>query len=291
MVTNVKCPTCGQVCRLDDNVPRHEARCPKCLSQFPAAPPPEPSLLERAANAEPAPGGGTPPNRTMLAEPERMIRYTCPRCKKSLESPVSFAGQKLNCPDCNQRIQVPQPSTPPPAAPVNKTILATEEPAVAAAPPSIPVPPPPAPLVPTLKAVIREERDEPPPRASVARESCLECGIDITNRSRVQTCPDCGSLFCSAACFRDHNKNAHATKKKKSRRREDDDDDRDRRPRKVEECRNCGTSRRPIVTTAISDSGWITFVILLIFFFPLCWIGLLMTETRVKCSECGARIS
>src|SRR4051812_23054118 len=43
-----------------------------------------------------------PPNRTVLAQIEAMIRYTCPRCKKSLESPASFAGQKLNCPDCNQ---------------------------------------------------------------------------------------------------------------------------------------------------------------------------------------------
>ncbi len=290
MVTNVKCPTCGQMCRLPENMPAGEARCPKCLSLFPAAPPPAPSILERAASAEPALGGSTPPNRTMLAEPERMIRYTCPRCKKSLESPVNFAGQKLNCPDCNQRIQVPQPSTPAPAAPVNKTILAEEEPAATAAPPPVPIPPPPAPLVPTLIAVTREIRDEPPPKkAAEPRESCLECGVDITNRARVQTCPDCGSLFCSAACFRDHNKNAHATKKK-SRRRDDDDDDRDRRRDPVE-CRNCGTSRRPIATTAISEGGWIMFVVLLILFFPLCWIGLLMTETRVKCSECGARIS
>jgi DNA-directed RNA polymerase subunit RPC12/RpoP len=249
-------------------------------------------MLDRAPNGEPAAAGGTPPNRTMLAEPERMVRYTCPRCKKSLESPASFAGQKLNCPDCNQRIQVPQPSTPAPVAPVNKTILAEEVPAATAAPPPAPPPPPPAPIVPTLKAVVKSDDEEPPSRRSERRESCLECGIDITDRARVQTCPDCGSLFCSAACFRDHNKNAHDTKKK-SRRRDDDDDDRDRdrHPRRVEECRNCGTSRRPITTTAISDGGWITFVLLLIFFFPLCWIGLLMTETRVKCSECGSRIS
>ena len=208
-----------------------------------------------------------------------MIRYTCPRCKKSLESPASFAGQKLNCPDCNRRLQLPRPSASPPQ-PLNKTILAAEEAPQAAAPPPAaraprpPLPPPPAPaalykaveLIPDVLEVAGDgspRTDSPPARG---REYCLECGVDVTQQSRVQSCPDCGSLLCSARCSREHRYHAHPPKHQS-------------RPRYVE-CRYCGSPERPYYTTVITDGGWITFAVLLLLFFPLCWIGLLMTETR-----------
>jgi DNA-directed RNA polymerase subunit RPC12/RpoP len=200
-----------------------------------------------------------------------MIRYSCPRCKKSLESPASFAGQKLNCPDCNQRLQIPQPSTPPPVPAVNKTILATEEPA--ATPTSRPprLPPPVVPPVPVPSVELVEET-----APATRQESCLECGTDITRRARVQTCPDCGSLFCSAGCYRDHHKHAHGRKQKK-------------RSRPIE-CDRCGSTEPPYARTQISQAGWITFALLLIFFFPLFWVGLLITETEWRCRDCGARL-
>jgi DNA-directed RNA polymerase subunit RPC12/RpoP len=199
-----------------------------------------------------------------------MIRYSCPRCKKSLESPVSFAGQKLHCPDCNQRLQIPQPSTPPPP-PVNKTILATEEPAAPAAHRS-PLPEPPA--VPEVVEVVEEAPSRRAPAPSGRREICLECGADVTERARVQTCSDCGSLLCSAMCYREHRYHAHSQRK--------------RRPRNA--CPYCGSMARPYYTTVISQGGWTAFFLLLVFFFPLCWIGLLMTETQMKCDDCGARL-
>jgi len=210
-----------------------------------------------------------------MAQPETMIRYTCARCKKSLESPVSFAGQKINCPDCGQRLQIPPPSAPPPP-PINKTILATEE-SAAPVPVHVPSPrPQPVPPTPILTARVSEEAPARAPAPSPARrESCLECGKDITERTRVQTCPDCGSLFCSAGCFREHDYHAHAKKAKKRRR---------------DECHRCGSTARPHEISAISQAGWITFALLLVFFFPLFWIGLLITETQVVCPDCGARL-
>ena len=206
----------------------------------------------------------------MLGEPETMIHYSCPRCKKSLESPASFAGQKMNCPDCKQRLQIPQPSSAPAVPGLNKTILATEEPPVGARPPSSRPAAPPVPPVPVPTVELVEE-------VSVARrESCLECGLDISRRSRVQTCPDCGSLFCSAGCYREHHRHAHDRKPAK-------------RPRPVE-CDECGSRVPPRVSTQISQGGWIVFIVLLFFFFPLCWIGLLMTETEYHCRDCGARL-
>ena len=276
MVANVTCPTCGHNCRLPESILGQEARCPACLNLFPVKAP-APSLLSRSASAPPAVSlSAAPPNRTLLAQPEAMIRYNCPRCKKSLESPVSFAGQKLNCPDCNQRLQIPQPPSPP-APPVNKTILATVESTAPVASPSPVVrersaSPPPVPSLKVVEEISPSAELAPPSR----RESCLECGVDVTRRSRVQTCPDCGSLFCSAACYREHHHHAHARKQKKHSR--------------FVECDYCGSTARPRTTTEISQGGWIVFALLLVFFFPLFWIGLLMTETKVMCDDCGRRL-
>ncbi len=54
-----------------------------------------------------------------------MIRFMCPRCKAVLEQPDNAAGQKMACPACNQRLQVPLPAE-------NKTVLGS---AVENAPP------------------------------------------------------------------------------------------------------------------------------------------------------------
>jgi hypothetical protein len=176
----------------------------------------------------------------------------------------------LNCPNCNQRLQIPQPTTPA-APPINKTILAAEEsgpsPAIYAPPqPSYPSQPP----IP----VLQEMAAAPPaiPTAAVRRETCLECGADLTGRDRLHTCGDCGAALCSAICQREHRYHAHSPKKR-------------RRP---EICDRCGSTARPYESTVISQAGWITFALLLVFFFPLFWIGLLMTESRIKCSDCGA---
>jgi DNA-directed RNA polymerase subunit RPC12/RpoP len=282
MPVNVKCPTCGHVCRLADDSQEQEILCPSCRSYFPRTSQSASSLLGRTPHAESAPPPATTPqNRTLLAQPEAMIRYTCPRCKKSLESPVSFAGQKLNCPGCNQRLQIPQPSTPAPP-PVNKTILATEESAVTA-PLPVPTPPPQPTSPPAVRpldtlAVVDESPSKREPERPSRRESCLECGANITGRSRVQTCSDCGSSFCSAACYREHRYYSHSRRRKKKR-----------RPEKAE-CPYCDSTARPYSTWVISQNGWIVFIILLIFFFPLCWIGLLMTDPVYRCSDCGRQL-
>lgn len=253
----VTCPNCRAYFPLPDSSGSQRSRCPNCQSDLPSA----------AEVAGPKP---LPPNRTILAEPEAMIRYSCPKCQKGLESPASFAGQKLNCPGCNQRLQIPQPAPAVVESP-NKTILATSE---GSAPPSKQSRTSKAPEVLVVEDVIEEPTA--PERQNTSRENCLECGRDVSKQRKVQTCADCGSLFCSANCYREHRYHAHDKKKKK---------------RRVDvECDFCGSTARPYIRSAITDGGWAVFFIFLIFFFPLCWIGLLMTETRVICYDCGRRI-
>jgi DNA-directed RNA polymerase subunit RPC12/RpoP len=211
--------------------------------------------------------------RTALAQPEEMVRYSCPRCKKSLESPVSLAGQKFNCTGCGQRIQIPQPPKPPEPA-VNKTMLGDVD---SLSPPPSALPAPsrgPANEVPVVQAVQQPAR----------RESCLECGRDITGRDRLLTCPDCGSLFCSSMCFRDHRAHAHPRQKKRVRARE---------RRLGFRCPFCGTEEPPYWSQEISAGGWTLFAVMLvsIVLAPLCWIGLLITEERRNCADCGMRLN
>jgi DNA-directed RNA polymerase subunit M/transcription elongation factor TFIIS len=73
----------------------------------------------------------------------------------------------------------------------------------------------------------------------------------------------------------------------------DDEDELHRKParrRKRFECPRCGSRDRPIEKSEISQTGWILFVVLLVVFWPLCFIGLFQKETYQACGECGARV-
>ena len=52
-------------------------------------------------------------------------------------------------------------------------------------------------------------------------------------------------------------------------------------------CRFCQTTYPPQMRQKISVAGWIIFAFLLLFCFPLCFIGLLMKEDYRVCSVCG----
>ncbi|HJR09648.1 MAG TPA: zinc-ribbon domain-containing protein [Pyrinomonadaceae bacterium] len=51
-------------------------------------------------------------------------------------------------------------------------------------------------------------------------------------------------------------------------------------------CPHCGSTLAPIFDRRISAAGWIVFFSLLIFCFPLCFIGLFIKEDYRKCSWC-----
>lgn len=48
-------------------------------------------------------------------------------------------------------------------------------------------------------------------------------------------------------------------------------------------CRYQGQPARSLKTTT---GGWIVFCVLLIFCFPLCWIGLTMKQQTTRCASC-----
>jgi hypothetical protein len=54
-------------------------------------------------------------------------------------------------------------------------------------------------------------------------------------------------------------------------------------------CPNCMSRFPPKIGKRISTAGWITFAVLLVFFFPLFWIGLLIKEEVQVCQTCNTK--
>jgi hypothetical protein len=55
-------------------------------------------------------------------------------------------------------------------------------------------------------------------------------------------------------------------------------------------CPHCASWAPPRVERRISTAGWIIFAVLLVFFFPLFWIGLLIKEEVQICPTCNSKI-
>ena len=56
-------------------------------------------------------------------------------------------------------------------------------------------------------------------------------------------------------------------------------------------CPYCGTAEPPVIARRISTAGWVVFASLLLFCFPLFFIGLLIKEEYRQCSWCRASLS
>jgi hypothetical protein len=56
-------------------------------------------------------------------------------------------------------------------------------------------------------------------------------------------------------------------------------------------CSGCGHLGEPEHSSRVTTDGWIKFVVLLIFCFPLCWLGLLQRETYMRCPNCGSEMT
>lgn len=56
-------------------------------------------------------------------------------------------------------------------------------------------------------------------------------------------------------------------------------------------CPYCGTRAPAIIKNKTATTGWIIFGVLLILFFPLCWLGFFFYEQYYVCSYCGSQIA
>jgi hypothetical protein len=131
--------------------------------------------------------------------------------------------------------------------------------------------------------------------------NCPSCGFDgeAPEGTEGQTvlCPDCRYNIPVPG--------GNGRKSERFRLPEEDDDRPSRRSRRSRSrrrsrsefrygigsvCDRCGSDSPPIYRSEISVGGWITFVVLLLVCWPLCFLGLLMKDDYRVCSDCGARL-
>ena len=55
-------------------------------------------------------------------------------------------------------------------------------------------------------------------------------------------------------------------------------------------CPYCHSTAAPFTVQKISEAGWIVFAMMILFCFPLFWIGLLMKVDERYCSSCRSRL-
>ncbi len=122
-----------------------------------------------------------------------MIRFACPRCRTSFEAVDQRAGSKVNCPKCQQRMQIPLP-------PRDRTILAP----LMEGPTAPPMTPPPVALpAPILATAAPASTPQQPFRATSPTPDlaslCPRCRQPVQVPpewvGRVVRCPACRNNF------------------------------------------------------------------------------------------------
>jgi DNA-directed RNA polymerase subunit RPC12/RpoP len=213
-------------------------------------------------------------------ERSEAMRFSCPSCSQPMQCPDDYAGKKAKCPKCAQKILVP---TPPPTSPIdipgfgqnstNKTTLGKIDTSPYPQTPATPI------NIPEFEFDKVDEKPTPPPVPIAVPVS--EVDVDHVDEFEFQP---------PKKVVRRRNRNDEYDD-------EDDEDDgrRNRRSRRQSSrreftCPYCGTNHSPRVRQKISAAGWIVFIILLFFCFPLCIVGIFITEDFRECSSCGIKI-
>jgi len=183
-----------------------------------------------------------------------MFRYLCPRCKKSMSAQDGEAGSKLDCPHCGQRILVPTPPQPP-KPPINKTTLGQLEDNRG------------------KKTVIGTLDDDLVPTVEPALpQGGLEPVPAMPKVILVETVDKADDNPWAAL-------------------NEDEPERPVRRRRKSKwSCPYCDSTEAPIIRRQVGAVGWVMFAVLLLFFFPLCFLGLMMTDENEYCADCGSKL-
>jgi transcription elongation factor Elf1 len=94
--TTLKCPRCGQT------VTAEQRNCPNCNEQLEI-----PRSFQDALRKEADSNGGSKQLSQPEAEPSTDIRFNCPTCGQHLSVEGRGAGMMVNCPGCNEQIEIP----------------------------------------------------------------------------------------------------------------------------------------------------------------------------------------
>lgn len=180
--------------------------------------------------------------------------YKCPSCKGKMDVPDTYAGQKVQCPDCGQKLAIPPKER-------NKTVLAERE----------------------WDEPVRKVRDEDDDRHRDREDEDRHRDRDDDRSRRVSRRDDRDD-------YDDRDRRGSRDRRRDDDRdwRDDDRDWRDDERRYVV-CRNCGWDDLPRRETKISGAG-IVLIVIGIFFWPLIIVGIFMREEWDVCRDCGTKM-
>ncbi len=183
------------------------------------------------------------------------ISMICGSCGKKVRAPDSAAGMTATCPHCQARFQVPSGGQP--------TIIDEPSPISTAISDAKPI---------HLSGSSSME-------GSAVCPFCAE-----TIKAGATKCKHCGERLDDNSEF---DRRSARTSRNASRSNRDDDGG---EARSGFSCPFCKASTPPIIKNQISQTGWMVFVLLLIFCFPLCWIGLFIRDDYRVCLSCGMKL-
>jgi hypothetical protein len=105
------CPHCKHPYRLKDELAGRKATCknPDCRQQITIPFPPSAAELEAAAHSALNEDAAAPNGESGPAPGAKTIPMTCNFCGHHWTEPMSKAGKNTLCPDCRQRLRVPEP--------------------------------------------------------------------------------------------------------------------------------------------------------------------------------------
>ena len=109
MAIEFECPHCKHQYRLKDELAGRKATCKNadCRQQITIPVPPSAAELEAAAHS--ALADDAPKAEQDATPTTKTIPMTCNFCGHQWTEPTSKAGKNTLCPDCRQRIKVPEP--------------------------------------------------------------------------------------------------------------------------------------------------------------------------------------
>jgi DNA-directed RNA polymerase subunit RPC12/RpoP len=126
---------------------------------------------------------------------------------------------------------------------------------------------------------------------------CPSCGTEVELRKRVtltrRRCSHCGTPITPQEIDRQ----AAEKRRREQRAREQEQEEWERAREQEEEewerrntCPFCGFIGLPDVKSTTSTVGWVLFAFLLLSCFPLCFLGLFVTNDSLVCRECGSEL-
>jgi DNA-directed RNA polymerase subunit RPC12/RpoP len=218
-----------------------------------------------------------------------MIQFDCLTCGKRLRAQPENAGKRAKCTKCGQVLIVPADDSPGPMQEVNWT-EDSQPPPPRVLPPRTTEPIPPPPTQPPNEPIWGQE--VPPPYTGQAAYHPPPGGAAPPPGYPQPPYPQPPYPHASypQPPYPYAPPQLPAVPYYPPPAQLEDERRRPRRERRGFECPYCGCDSPPARRSEVSATGWVILVVMLLFCFPLFFIGLFIKDEYRVCRDCGTRL-